>query len=80
LDDVALCRVAIDLTHQIGLPSTQAFAVADRLLKNDGAGVQAGRTLLSLDRASLYRELTESLASALEEIVPPPRGRPVERD
>lgn len=80
--------LATDLAGALGLQFREAFEVAESLtgtatgaIGQRAAASRLGEfTRLEVDREALRREIEQRLASAIESVVRPRRGRPRSRD
>jgi hypothetical protein len=68
--------LAVSLMRELGLPTSKALAVADRVANNQGRYLVPQGLTLTLDLTLFRSELLERLERAVEIAPVPKRGRP----
>jgi len=74
--------VAIDLTRNYAIPAPTALLLAEEALSSREGVIPSpgGHLAIHVDLERIRRELQAKLAEAIENVIPPRRGRPPTRD
>jgi hypothetical protein len=76
VDGLVVLALAVSLMRELGLPTSKALAVADRVANNQGRYLVPQGLTLTLDLTLFRSELLERLERAVEIAPVPKRGRP----
>lgn len=78
LQTVEYLAVTLEIEALLGIPLAAALKLADRTLENSGH-LETPTAWLNVDLESIRHTVLSRLATAVEEVVPPRRGRPPSR-
>ncbi len=76
VDGLVVLALAVLLIQELGLPTSKALAVADRIANNQGRYLVPQGLTLALDLTLFRSELLDRLERAVEIAPVPKRGRP----